>query len=407
MLKEKIAQYKLPDTPGVYLFKGLRGKILYVGKATSLKSRVRSYFAKDLMHTRGERVVKMLTDAVSLTWQETDSVLEALILEAALIKKHQPPANVRDRDNKSFNYLVITNEAFPRILSIRGRELFQHWKEKDIKYLFGPFPQGSSLKEALKIVRKIFPYRDSCVPGEKGKRCFNAQLGLCPGICSGEASEKEYARAIRHIVLLFSGKKKSLVLTLEKEMKKAIKVESFEEAAYINKQIQSLRHIRDVALIKSDHPHSTGGDIAMRIEAYDVAHTAGSETVGVMTVVEDGEIRKDQYKKFKIRTVTNNDIHALKEILERRFNHPEWQLPRLIVVDGGKTHITAARKILNENGIDVPIVAVLKDEHHKPKEIVGGEEFILQQKAILLANAEAHRFAIGWHRKRLTKRLTA
>ena len=183
MQKENLKNFALPDVPGVYKFLGSKREILYIGMATSLKSRVRSYFASDLVATRGSHIRKMVGDAVAVEWHETDSVLEAMILEANLIKKHQPPANSRDRDNKSFNYLVITREEYPRVLIVRGRELFQKWQEKDIRHLFGPFPAGGSLKAAVKLVRTIFPFRDMCVPGS-GKPCFNRQIGLCPGVCT-------------------------------------------------------------------------------------------------------------------------------------------------------------------------------------------------------------------------------
>jgi len=153
MQKSDLKKLKMPDSAGVYLFRGPKKEILYVGKATSLRDRVRSYFSSDIMKSRGGRIQKMIEDSKTVTWEETDSVLEALILEANLIKKHQPPANIRDKDNKSFNYLVITNEDYPRILAVRGRDLFfsskaggQKWNDKDIKHLFGPFPQ--SLKES-------------------------------------------------------------------------------------------------------------------------------------------------------------------------------------------------------------------------------------------------------------------
>ena len=190
ILKIKKEISKLPDSPGVYLFK--RGKnILYIGKATSLKDRVRSYFSKDIAETRGPLIVKMLSEFQTIDHIKTDSVLEALILEAHLIKKYQPEANVAQKDNKSFNFVVITKEDFPRVLTVRSRELLIN-NPYDIAHSFGPFPNGGQLKEALKLVRKLFPYRDKCTPAselkpnQKPKPCFNRQIGLCPGVCSGD-----------------------------------------------------------------------------------------------------------------------------------------------------------------------------------------------------------------------------
>jgi excinuclease ABC subunit C len=400
---QEFKQIPLPDVSGVYIFRNSHGKELYIGKATSLRDRVKSYFSADLVQTRGVNLVAMVQEAVKIDWLTTDSVLEALILEANLIKKHQPQYNSAEKGNTSFNYLVITKEEYPRVLVVRGRELFQDWKESAIKYLFGPFPHGASLKEAIKLVRKIFPYRDTCMPGI-GRPCFNAQIGLCPGVCAG-LSVAEYKKTIRNIVELFSGKMPSLRKRLEKEMRIASKVQQFEQAEMLRRQVHALTHIRDVSLIKDEYRVSPGG--AVRIEAYDVAHTAGSETVGVMTVVAGGEALKAEYRKFKIRTVTNNDVAALAETLERRLGHPEWTLPRVIVVDGSSAQLRRATKILDTVGVKIPIVGVVKDEFHRPQRLIGDTKAIAAfEKDILLANAEAHRYAIGWHRARQRKGLT-
>src|SRR3989339_2200826 len=193
---------KLPDDPGVYLFRGPKRAVLYIGKATSLRSRVASYFRRDLMATRGPLLVAMVEAATTIDFIETDSVLEALILEAHLIKKYQPLYNTKEKDNKSFNYVIITKEDSPRVLTMRGREL--ETGAHHIKYSFGPFPQGSVLREALGLVRKIFPFRDKCKPGA-GKPCFNAQLGLCPGVCADTVSRTEYGKSIQRIKFFFEG----------------------------------------------------------------------------------------------------------------------------------------------------------------------------------------------------------
>ncbi len=409
MQKEDLARFNLPDEPGVYMFRKSR-KILYIGKATSLKDRVRSYFSKDLPETRGLHIQKMVADADSITWQEAGSVLEALILEANLIKRHQPPANAMSKDNKSFNYLVITKERFPRVLVVRGRELYQNWNDKDIKHLFGPFPQGLALQDAVKIVRKIFPFRDSkCTPCEdqlkrKGavcRPCFNRQIGLCPGVCTGETSKEEYDLTIKHIKELFSGNFKGLKRQLSREMKEAAKAQEFEKATLLRRQCEALEHIKDVSLIKHERVSAGGG---ARIEAFDVAHTGGTETVAVMTVVSSGETYKSAYRKFIIHTATNNDVAALSEALDRRLNHTEWPLPRVFVVDGGKAQMNAAHKILKKAGVEVPLVGVVKDERHKPRSFIGDRKAIeAYERDILLANNEAHRFAIGWHRRRRGK----
>lgn len=408
MEREQLNAYALPDSPGVYIFRDSRGKPLYVGKAASLRDRVRSYFARDLAASRSPAVAGMVGKAKKLTWHDTESVLEALILEANLIKKYQPPYNTDQKDNKSFNYLVVTKEDFPRVLVVRGRELAQSWNQSDIKKVFGPYPQGGSLKEALRIVRKILPFRDKCLPGA-GKPCFNAQIGLCPGVCAGTMTKKEYAQSVRHIELLFSGKLPALRKQIEKEMKELVRAEKFEEASVYKRRLEALNHIRDVSLIKNEHRVALGGAVSsntVRIEAYDVAHTAGTETVGVMTVVEDGETNRAQYRMFKIQSARNDDTAALSEILSRRLAHPEWRMPHLIVIDGGRGQVNAAQRVLQTAGVSIPLVGVVKDDRHKPERLIGHEKSIrAYEREILLANSEAHRFAIQYHRKRRHARL--
>lgn len=403
MERTHLKTLNLPDSPGVYIFRDARGKPLYVGKAASLKDRVRSYFAYDLAESRSPAVAGMVGKAKRLTWHDTESVLEALILEANLIKKYQPPYNIDQKDNKSFSYLVITKEAFPRVLVVRGRELAQQWDAKNIKKVFGPYPEGGSLKEALKIVRKILPFRDTCTP-QAGKPCFNAQIGLCPGVCAGVLSKTEYARNVRHLELLFSGKLAALRRQIAKDMKALVAKEAFEEASVYKRRLEALNHIRDVSLIKNEHRIAFGGAFAadtVRIEAYDIAHTAGSETVGVMTVVENGESQRPEYRMFKIKSATNDDTAALAEVLSRRLAHPEWRMPHVIAVDGGRGQLNAAQKILNTAGVSIPLVGVVKNDRHKPERLIGHEKSIrAHERAILLANNEAHRFAIQYHRKR-------
>ena len=475
-IKKQIS--KLPEAPGVYLFLarrggGLRGKnptslklrgarVLYVGKATSLRDRVKSYFNKNIESTRGSLITKMISEFDDIKYIKTDSVLEALILEANLIKKYQPEANTKEKDNKSFNYVVITKEDFPRVLVMRERELskslFTTPLEKhgnfllkissvrrrrssrgfsqgdgstdllnsDIAYSFGPFPNGSQLKEAMKIIRKMFPFRDKCTPfllpslsqgegqGVRSKPCFNRQIGLCPGVCTGEITKREYAKTIKNITLFFESNKDRLIKNLEKQMKNFAKSREFEKAQKIKKTIFTLNHIQDVSLLKDDVSR-LNLDTKFRIESYDIAHLSGTNVVGVMTVIEDGEVKKSDYRKFKIKENPGiNDTEALLEVLSRRLNHNEWARPNLIVVDGGKAQKNIMEKVLKENKINIPVVSVVKDEKHKPIKILGIEKLqdlkiekldlsrgalVKWENQILLANAEAHRFAIGFHKK--------
>lgn len=415
-LEEEI--HKLPDTPGVYFFRGAKKKILYIGKATSLRDRVRSYLSDTLLATRGPILVKMLEEARSVTFIETDSAIEALVLEAHLIKKHQPEYNTRDKDNKSWSYVIITNENFPRVLVERERTLPEKYNDEDIKYQFGPFSSGSNLRQALKIIRKLFPYRDTCTPFvEQGPKerartrgCFNSQIGLCPGVCTGAITRQEYARTIQHIRLFFEGKKSSLLKLLEREMKGYAKKEEFERAERVKKTLFALRHINDISMLTRDEEIDEKyreGRVGARIEAYDVSHFSGDDVIGVFVVIEDGRPKKSNYRKFKIREAGSGDTNALREMLVRRLKHTEWQTPDIVVTDGGVAQLTVAKQAFSEaRPKNMPeFVSVVKNKQHKPKEILGSNEELIQQYTheILLANAEAHRFAVAFQKMRRSK----
>jgi excinuclease ABC subunit C len=407
MDRAHLEKKKLPDTPGVYFFLGPKREVLYIGKATSLRDRVRSYFAKDLRDTRGPQIVKMVEEAKRIDFRETDSVLEALILEANLIKQWKPRYNTLQKDDKSFNFVVFTNEDFPRVLVVRGKDLPIQFDPKDIKYQFGPFPQGGMFKEAMRIIRKIFPFYDPKFPvtelPERAKKQFrfNQSIGVYP---PERTAKQEYARTIQHLRLFFEGKKKTLIKALEKEMKAAAKAQEFEKAEIYKRKLFALTHIQDVSLIKRE-PNTQLGD-NFRIEAYDVAHLSGKEMVGVMTVVENGELKKSDYRKFKIRSLKgSNDPAALTEVLGRRLLHTEWPLPNLIAVDGGIAQLNAALRVLARRNIHIPVVSVVKDERHRPREILGSKPHKHRfEREVLLANAAAHRFAVEYHRRLRSKR---
>ncbi|HEY9582809.1 MAG TPA: GIY-YIG nuclease family protein [Candidatus Paceibacterota bacterium] len=421
---KNLHRIKLPDNPGVYFFK--KGStILYIGKATSLRSRVKSYFSKDLFETRGPKIVRVLSQINKIDYKITDSVLEALILEANLIKKYQPIGNSVQKDDKSFNYVVITKEAFPRVLIVRGNEL-PDWAE-GVKATFGPFPHGLELREGLKIIRKIFPFRDTCspfgyqttenwIPGIQ-KPCFNRQIGLCPGVCTGEIRAREYAKVIRSIALFLQGKKKKIITGLRKHMRDYAKKREFEKAGEMRNKIFALEHINDIALMKrnlaarqlsgsGEAEDGGSGGRGFRIEAYDIAHISGTHTVGAMVVMEDGLFAKHEYKRFKLKGKSkdkNDDIANLREILKRRFRHREWRMPDLIVIDGGLAQKNCAEQVVLNPETRfrnlVSVVSVVKNTQHRPDHILGESKIVRDyHHDILLVNQEAHRFAINYHR---------
>jgi excinuclease ABC subunit C len=408
MEKEALTKKKLPDSPGVYFFLGAKKEILYIGKATSLKNRVNSYFAKDLIDKRSKLIEQMVAEAKTVDVTITDSVLEALILESNLIRTHKPKYNSISKDDKSYNHLVITEEEFPRVLVVRGKDLTSKFTEGEIRYHFGPFTSGTLFKEALKIVRRLFKFYDTSLPIGKerskmarGKIDFNKQIGIYPA----QNNKTEYNKTIRYVTLFFQGKKKQIIKELEKEMMQHAKAMRFEEADLVKRKIFALQHIQDVALIKDDS-RQYKDDRSVRIEAYDVAHLAGEDMVGVMTVVEGGEAKPHEYRKFKIKTLTgSNDTAALKEMLSRRLGHPEWLFPQIIAVDGSTAQKNAAEHVLKKHDILIPVVAVVKDEHHRPVRLIAAKKLLESyQNDILLANAESHRFALQYHQKKRNKR---
>lgn len=424
MQRAELKTFDLPDCPGVYLFtkgKGRNKEVLYIGKATSLRDRVRSYFDEDLIATRGPRLVDMVTQADGLEYETTPTVLEALVREAALIREYHPPANAMGKDDKTFLYATITDEEIPRVLAIRGKDL--NFKKKiaigtivgapsvPFSEVFGPFPSGYQLREALRLIRRIFPFYDTPKPvtvdGDgvrvrstskhlQAKVEFNRQIGQYPR----NMDRKEYMRSIRNVCLFLSGRVKALRAQLQKDMRKAAKEERFEEAATIRGQLFALDHVQDVSLIRKNRGEER--QIGPRIEAYDTAHIGGTNAIGVMVVVENSLPEKKEYRTFRIRGYggksLNNDIASLKEILSRRLGHTEWPLPRAFVVDGGKTHKKAAEELLKEIGIGIPVIAVVKDERHRPREVIGALRAGITEADAVLSNSEAHRFSLSRHR---------
>ena len=386
----------LPDSPGVYLMKSAVGKLLYVGKAANLKRRVSSYFTRSL----DPRIEKLVSEIAKIDFIKTDTAIEALILEADLIKRHKPPFNIKDKDDKSFLFAEITSEKFPRVLLVRGKS-----EERGMR--FGPFTSPSQARVALRIIRKIFPY--SIHPAEKigayKKPCFEAEIGLCPGTCIGAITRKEYLKNIRNIKMFFSGKKEKIISGLEKEMKEAAGKLEFERAAAVKNKIFSLKHIHDIALITSESAWDEGG---LRIEGYDISNISGDAAVGSLVVFKGDKPLSEDYRLFKIRSVTGaNDPAMMKEVISRRLTH-SWPLPDLILVDGGITQIEAARAALDEAGISLPVAGMAKGPERKRTDISGDPiPEGIDLKTLIAVRDEAHRFAIGYHRRLRSKNLFA
>jgi len=376
---------KLPDKPGVYFFLNKKGKILYIGRATSLRKRVSNYFQKFIE----PRLKEMLKLATKIKHKETDTLLESIFLEANLIKKHWPKYNVKERDNRSFVYIVIPKIDYPYPMLVRERELEKFLPSGKI---FGPYQSLGLIRNALRIVRRIFPY-SSCRPNS-GKSCFNYQIGLCPGACVGKISKQEYRKNINNIISLLEGKKKNLLKKLEKENPEKIK---------------SLEHIQDVALISYDELGRPYLSKFNRIEGYDISHLTGKEPFGSMVVFTNGEPDKSEYRLFKIRTAKKqDDLGSLREVISRRLRHREWVFPDLIVVDGGKPQVSAVLSTLKENFVNIPLMGISKLANDKlvfPKNTKKSIKELIQsiKITILRVRNESHRFANSFSRKQRRK----
>lgn len=436
----------MPQEPGVYQFLGKDGEVLYVGKAKQLKNRVSSYFANPNLLTGKTRVLVEQVKKIRTILVESE--LEALLLEATLIKKYQPKYNIRLTDGKAYPLIrITTKESFPAILTARRPE--------DPKSMyFGPYPSSSSMRMVLRHLRRIFPYI-SDVNHDK-KPCFYHHIGLCP--CTPafptEENKKAYKKTIRHIIdFLDGGKTAKVIKELEKERDFASSQERFEKAAALQKQITAIMLITHpvhkpfeyetnpnlrsdvrmqelVDLQKILAEHGVTINLPFRIECYDNSNIQGTNPTSSMVVLTNGEIDKSQYRKFKIRWVKGpNDFATMQEVLTRRLNHTEWPLPDLFIVDGGKGQISAAEEVLRqhlkiENGSlkvdnailsstinsqpsnNIPLIGLAKRE--ETIITTDFQEISLPKRSpalqlVMRIRDEAHRFAITYHRKRRSK----
>jgi len=370
----------LPKSPGVYIFLDKNNKVLYVGRASSLKNRLSSYFQKNLE----PRIQEFVNLAEKIKYIKTQNLLEAVILEANLIKKYLPKYNIREKDNRSFVYLVIPKKEFTKPIIVRERELKKFLNEK--AEIFGPFKSVSLLNNVLRILRRIFPYSTCKI--NSGKPCFDYEIGLCPGACFGKISNREYQKNIDNLTLFLKGKKQTLFKKLFKENPE---------------KIDALKHLQDVILLEKDDYYLSPR--FYRIEGYDISHFSGKNTYGSMVVFINNKKSPSDYRIFKVkRAQLNNDLESLKEVISRRLKHKEWRLPDLIVLDGGKPQLSYIQKYFKEINCEIPIIGISKYQNDKliflPKTKKTIKNLIEEQKEVLLkVRDEAHRFSKKFNKK--------
>jgi excinuclease ABC subunit C len=404
-LKNKVREF--PDASGVYLMKDALGEVIYVGKAKSLKRRLLSYFGRDL----ATKTVALMRQAADIEYRITPTESMALILEAGLIRQHKPKYNISLRDDKSFPLVKITSEEFPAIYVTRKKEF-------DRARYFGPYTSAKLLRDALKIIRRAFPFR-SCKRLPR-KACIYYRLRLSPAPCIGKITRDEYAKMIEDISLILQGKTETLIKSLSEKMHGEASARDFEEAARIRDQINVLSSL--------GHSYAPSGSqieledlkrllktnkLVQRIEAFDISNLYGKEATGSMVSFFRGLADKNNYRKFRIKTVEGiDDYGMLREILRRRYSRvleEKLPLPDLILIDGGKAHLLSAQKELKELGLEVPVISIAKE---KENIYISGRQSPLNLESdtpalnlIRRVRNEAHRFAVSYHRLLRRKRI--
>ncbi len=385
--------------------KSVTGEILYIGKAVNLKRRVMSYFERPA----DARISAMVAQIDRVDIRQTPTAFEALILESRLIKQYQPRYNIKEKDDKSFLFIVVTREASPRVLLVRGTHLAQYaWPLAQ----FGPFTSASALRAAMDILRRIFPwhghpdrlvgkFKNLNIETFKTKPCFDYQIGLCPGTCIGAITKSDYRVIIRQLIRFLRGDRRGIARDLRAGMRRAAKDLRFEDAAKFRQRLHALEHIEDVALIGRDEIVSP--NVPHRVEGYDISNISGTSAVGSMVVFTDGRPDKSQYRKFKIKTVQgSNDVAMLREVLVRRF-HNDWPKPNIILVDGGLPQVRAVKEVVGHLSLGIPVVGIAKGPERKRNDFIVPavhRTSILEHRILLIrVRDEAHRFAIAYHRK--------
>ena len=363
-----------PVKSGVYFWLGKNKEVLYVGRATNLKNRLGQYLQSKVE----ARISEMVSLASSVRYEITDSVLEAIILEAKYIKKYWPKYNVKDRDDRSFIYLVMPKKDFTTPLIIRGHDLKKF--PAGTAQVFGPYQSYYLLKNALRLLRPLFPY--STCRAHSGKACFDYQIGLCPGTCVSKISARDYQKNINNLTLLLGGQKKRLLKKLLRENPA---------------KAQALKHLQEVSLLTKEQNLSE--ERLSRLEGYDISHHAGKESYGAMVVFINGEPDTSSYRLFKIKDAPSaDDERALLEVLLRRFKHQEWPLPELIMIDGGLPQINFLSRELSKFNINIPLVGISKFSGDKlvfSKQVKKLQKSLAEniKPTLLKLREEAHRFA--------------
>jgi excinuclease ABC subunit C len=440
-VEKKLAE--LPKKPGVYFHKDKQGDIIYVGKAAVLRNRVRQYFQTS--RNRDPKTEALVTEIADIDWMCVESEIEALFLEAEMIRRYMPRYNILLRDDKALSYIRVDYDSDYPTVSTTRRPL-----DDGARY-FGPYFSLQAVRQALKLLRKIFPYATRQINGQK-RATLHYHLGLDPGLEEGRTTLNEYRANLRKLMAVIQGKRKSIEKELERDMKRAAKRHDFELAAKLRNQLIWLQSLdkqvifsdKEFLDISKDHALNelvnllSISKFPRRIEGYDISHMQGSDVVASMVVFTNGVSNKAEYRKFKTRVNQNNDFYNMNETLKRRLsekNRKAWGLPDLVLIDGGKGQLDAAIQARDERDCSkIPFIGLAKREEQiviqKNKSGVTVNQEILHQlggfmsesddfilinipkstnlvKLLQRIRDESHRFAVSYHSVLKVKRQTA
>ena len=416
-----------PAAPGVYIMKDAEGRVLYVGKAKNLRNRASHYFTKaGLEEPRTADLVKLIAD---VDFIQADTEVDALLLEARLVKDIQPRFNVALKDDKTFPYLQIRiREDFPRV------EFTRTPRRKGVK-LYGPFTSAKTLRAALQVLQRIFKFRtcslDIAADDARWRwfrPCILANINQCTAPCNLRVSKEDYRKQIRGLRLVLEGKKAKLLAEMDAEMKEASATLNFEKAARIRDEIKSLGKLSLRGKVDKDaqpevfHIDPKKGLAGLRkilglataprsIEGIDIAHLGGEETVASLVAFVDGIPFKPGYRRYRIKSVKGvDDFASIREVVSRRYrdatlkgNYEEEHIfPDIVLIDGGKGQLSAALDAFRLMGKDPPCLISLakrEEEIHRPGE---AEPIRLSRHSAALrllqyVRDEAHRFAQHYH----------
>ncbi|MEZ6141106.1 MAG: excinuclease ABC subunit UvrC [Zavarzinella sp.] len=425
---EKVKTF--PTTPGVYLMKDHQGRVIYVGKAKSLRDRAGSYFTAQAKVDR--RTAELVKHIVDIDFIPTTTEVDALLKEARLIKDIQPRFNSDLKDDKTFPYLQIRiREDFPRV------EFTRKPRRKGVK-LYGPFVSARSLRAAIQVLQRVFQFRTCSLDIREDdpkwrffRPCLLHSIRQCTAPCNNRVTKEEYRRQIRALRLILEGKRKRLIREMTEQMQEASKALNFEKAGRIRDEIAALNKLELRG--KSDHdvqPEAFHTDpkkglvglkkvlklpfVPRTIEGMDIAHFAGQDTVASLVSFLDGLPFKSGYRHYKIKSVAGiDDFASMREVVSRRFSRmkrEEAVFPDILLIDGGKGQLNAALQAFQAIFVEPPVLISLakqEEEIYQPGE---SEPIRLSKHSAALrllqfVRDESHRFAQLYHHRLQRKRL--